>query len=123
MRKLTFFGKIIVIKSVILPKVTYLLQNTFNPKEYLNTLNSLFFKFLWSNKSEKIKRKTLIGKKLNGGLDMIGIHTFSKSLKVKWIKNLRDSTLANGKVIPKLYLDQFGKNLLIFDMNIDSFKS
>ena len=45
MRKLTFFGKIIVIKSVILPKVTYILQNTFNPKEYLNTLNSLFFKF------------------------------------------------------------------------------
>ena len=54
---------------------------------------------------------------------MIDLHTFSKSLKVKWIKNLRDSTLANWKVIPKLYLDQFGKNLLIFDMNIDSFKS
>ena len=49
---------------------------------------------------------------------MIDIHTCSKSLKVKWIKNLRDSTLANWKVIPKLYLDQFGKNLLIFDMDI-----
>ena len=44
-------------------------------------------------------------------------------MKVKWIKNLRDSTLANWKVIPKLYLDQFDKNLLTFDMNIDSFKS
>jgi len=54
---------------------------------------------------------------------MIDIHAFSKSLKVKWIKKFRDSTLANWKVIPKLYLDQFDKNLLTFDMNIDSFKS
>jgi len=86
MRKFTFFGKeFTLIKSVLLPKVTYILQNTFNPKEYINALNSLFFKFLWSNYSERLKTNTLIGKKLNGGLDMIDIHTFSKSLKVKWI--------------------------------------
>jgi len=42
MRNLNFFGKIIVIKSVLLPKVAYILQNTFNPKEYLTTLNSLY---------------------------------------------------------------------------------
>ena len=30
---------------------------------------------------EKGKRKTLIGKKLNGGLDMIDIHTFSKIIE------------------------------------------
>ena len=84
MRKLTFFVKLIVIKSVILPKVTYIIQNTFNPKEYLNTLNSLFFSNFFGA-TNPIKRKTLIGKKLNGGLDTIDIHTFSKSLKVKWI--------------------------------------
>jgi len=41
--KAYLFVKLSVIKSVILPKVTYIIQNTFNPKEYLNTLNSLFF--------------------------------------------------------------------------------
>ena len=35
MRKLTFFGKIIVIKSVILPKVTYILETHLTLKNIL----------------------------------------------------------------------------------------
>ena len=38
-----FWKKNIVIKSVLLPKVIYIIQNTFNSKKYLNTLNSLFY--------------------------------------------------------------------------------
>lgn len=89
MRNLTFYGKITVIKSVLLPKITYLLQSISVPKESLNELNRIFFRFLWNNKSEKIKRKTLIGPKLEGGLDMVDIYIFTKTIRVKWIKHLK----------------------------------
>lgn len=56
MRNLTFYGKIKVIKSVVLLSVIHILRNTPTEMEYLHILNALFFfKFPWGNKSEKIK--------------------------------------------------------------------
>lgn len=112
-RNLTFYGKIMIIKSLILPKLTCLLQSLYLPKAIADTANRLFIKFLWNDKNEKIKRNILIGKRLKGGLEMI------ESLKLKWVKSLKD----NYTIKVKFYLNQYGKDLLIFDMNLDSFKS
>lgn len=46
----------------------------------------MFFKFLWSSKKEKVKRTTLIGNKLQGGLEITDLETYSKALILKWIK-------------------------------------
>ena len=43
MRNFTFHGKISVIKSTLLPMLTYLLQSILIPKEFLNELNKIFF--------------------------------------------------------------------------------
>lgn len=84
----------------------------------------MFFKFLWSSKKEKVKRTTLIGNKLQGGLEITDLETYSKALILKWIKNLVDNqTQANWKVIPNFFLSQFGQNYLIFDMQLDSYRS
>ena len=69
-RNLTIFGKVTVIKSLLLPKLAYFVQYIFTPKQRLNEINSMLFKFLWNKKPEKIKRSILIGKKLEGGIDM-----------------------------------------------------
>jgi len=42
----------------------------------------MIFNFLWDNKNEKIKRKTLIGDKLKGGLNMIDIESYIISIKL-----------------------------------------
>jgi hypothetical protein len=42
---------------------------------------------------------------------------------VSWVKRLLGSKTSNWKVIPRKYLDKFGKNWLIFKMNIDNGKS
>ena len=52
-RKLTMFGKVTVIKSLILPKFAFLLQAIPIPKECKKQINSMIFNFVWSNKSEK----------------------------------------------------------------------
>ena len=48
---------------------------------------------------------------------MVDMNSFFKSLKVSWVKRLLSSETSNWKVIPRKYLDNFGK------MNIDNGKS
>jgi uncharacterized protein YnzC (UPF0291/DUF896 family) len=54
---------------------------------------------------------------------MVDINSYFKSLKVSWVKRLLSSETSNWKVIRRKYLDKFGKNWLIFKMNIDNGKS
>ena len=57
-RSLTLFGKVTIIKSLIVPQLTYLLSVLPNPEQnYLKDIDSLIFNFLWDNKPSKIKRK------------------------------------------------------------------
>ena len=67
------FGKIVVIKSFLLPKFTYLFQSFSVSKHILNKINTMFFTFLWDGKSEKNKRSLSITQLENGGLNMIDI--------------------------------------------------
>ena len=48
----------------------------------------MFFKFLWNDKGDKIKRKIMINDYSEGGLKMIDITSFNKSLKATWIKKI-----------------------------------
>jgi hypothetical protein len=122
-RKLTMFGKITVIKSLLLPKFVYLAQNIFTPDSVIKTINSMLFKFLWNNKRDKIKRTTIIGNKMEGGIEMPDFNFFSRTMKLKWIKYLTNTVNANWKIIPTTIFNKFGNNFLIFYMNLDSLKS
>ena len=65
----------------------------------------------------------LIGPTIDGGLDMIDLNIFTKTIRVKWINLLNNETQATWKIIPRFFLNQFGKHLLLFNMNVDSVKS
>ena len=59
-------------------------------------VNKLLFGFLWDGKGDKIKREHIIRHYEQGGLKMIDIYTFNKSLKASWIKKYLDPT-TNGR--------------------------
>ena len=90
------------------------------PKLIITKINSILYNFLWDGKREKIKRVTLIGNKLQGGLDMIDLETYINTMKLKWVKSLLSQDDANWKVIPKYHFQKFGSNFLIFYYNIDN---
>ena len=46
----------------------------------------MFFNFLWNDKGDKIKRNIMINDYSKGGLKMIDIASFNRSLKATWIK-------------------------------------
>ena len=86
MRELTLIGKITVIKSLALAKLIHAASVLELPESFAHKVNGLIFKFIWNDKSPKIKKATLIGKKQDGGLKAPDFTAIDKALKLIWIK-------------------------------------
>ena len=84
-RILTLLGKITIIKSLVLPIISYSATNCETPPWVIKEVTSLFYKFLW-NSSDKVKRASIIGKINQGGLNMIDIEGYFRALKASWVK-------------------------------------
>lgn len=119
-RNLTLIGKITVIKSLIIPQITFLASVSEIEKKEIKKIQTLIYKFIWDNKVEKVKRETLSLELYEGGLKMIDIEKYIDAIKIGWIKKLTTKDSANWKTIPRFYLEKYGKNFLIFSMNIET---
>ena len=72
-----------------------------------------------SNKGDKTKRTVLINKYENGGLKMVDLSSFNKSLKTTWIRKYLDTTNhGKWKEIVFLELEKHGGSL-IFKSNLN----
>ena len=58
-RGLSIYGKVTIIKSFLIPKFVYVCWLLPTPKEIVNNLNQLLFKFLWKG-TDKVIRVSLI---------------------------------------------------------------
>ena len=91
-RDLSPMGKVTIIKSLALSKLSYVVQVT--PHLEDGTLKALIdtsFKFLWSGKPDRIKRKIAQLPVSEGGLNVPDIPAFWNSLKCSWIRQLANS--------------------------------
>ena len=86
-RGLTHFGRVTIVKSLILPIMTYIFSVLSTPKQIITELNTLMFSFIWKGK-DKVKRNSTYSKYENGGLEMIDIETYIMSLRLSWLKRL-----------------------------------
>ena len=88
-RKLTLTGRGTVIKSLMLSKFAYLLLALPNPLGVLlQSLDSMFFKFLWNKGPDRIIRNQIVKNIGAGGLRIIEINAFVLSLKVTWFRHI-----------------------------------
>ena len=103
-RDLTPFGKVTVIKSLVISKIVHILLALPSPSEKLfKRIENMLFDFLWDGKPDKIKR-TIAKKKLEkGGLGMIDIKLFEKSLKLTWVRRFLNSDSKWKNVITTIY--------------------
>lgn len=102
-RKLTPFGKIVLIKTLAASKLTHLLTNLPDPSEkFLSDLNNFFFKFLWDGKCNKIKRTVTYQSYQYGGLKMLDIVNFTSALKLTWLQRILK---CEGKVTKLLFTE------------------
>ena len=102
-------GKITVLKSLVASQLVYVLSPLYTTAKTIKEVNKLFFSFLWNGKGDKIKRYIIKNDYSNGGLKMIDVQSFSKSLKATWIKKyLDDENHGKWKYFFDVELDRFG---------------
>ena len=114
-RNLTFNGKIIVLKTLVMSRCNYLLQCISATQGIIAKIERLLFKFLWNDKNEKIKRKQLTQNYANGGLNMVDVTTQLQTFKIKWVNRLISQDDMNWKIIPKIYFAKYGNHLQAYE--------
>ena len=85
-RKLTIMRKITVWMSLILSKFIHIFLLFPIPENFICKLNTRFLQFLWNNNADKIKRDTIFSDYFKGGLKMVNVDEFIKSLKISWVR-------------------------------------
>ena len=91
-RTLTIYGKLTVIKTIALSKLSHLaLVLPELDKSKLKLLENTLFKFLWAGKPDKVSRDHVKLPEKAGGLGMVDILQFWSSLKVSWLRRLLKS--------------------------------
>ena len=85
---LSLKGKITVIKNIILPQILYVCSNLAVPEWFTKKVTTCLYNFLWSAKSDRVKRATLVGKIEQGGLKMLDLESMIKSQRIMWTKRL-----------------------------------
>ena len=88
-RLLTPFGKITVIKTLAISKLTYLFMNLPDPEQrFISELETILYKFLWEGKTNRINKKQSCLSKENGGLNMVDVENYITCLKVSIYKKI-----------------------------------
>ena len=98
---------------------TYVLTPLQTKDHAIKEINRMFFKFVWNDKGNLIEREVIINEYSGGGLKMINITTFNKSLKATWIKKY-PNTENSSKWIFFFYLElaKYG-GYTVFKGNLD----
>ena len=120
-RELTYFGKIMVIKMLALPKVIFSATNTLTPEYAIDSIEKILYDFLWG-KSHKVKKSVVINDICAGGLNMINIRSFFWSLKAAWIGRYLQTHDQQWAILMKHNIDLFHNNLLLH-MNFENKQS
>ena len=116
-RGLSLYGKVTIIKSLLIPKFVYILLLLPAPKGIVQELNRMLFKFLWKG-TDKVTRLSTINDYENGGLKMIDLESMIKSLRQAWLKRIFGKNDGAWKSYLRISLQHFG-GLFLFYCNYD----
>ena len=109
-RNITPLGRIAVLKSLMLSKLTHLWLLLPNPPDNLiKQLQKECFKFIWKGQQDRISRKTVINSIDKGGLAVPDINAFISSLQLTWLRKVKSSTHKWKNIILKTcpYINTF----------------
>ena len=120
-RNLTYRGKILILKTLVISKLAYTAQIVPCPYDCLNAYDKLFQKFLWGSKA-KVKKENMINPIQDGGLGMTDIHTQFMSFYLKWLFTFlsrKESEVKTGKwnILFAYWIEEIGGIDIIMHCN------
>ena len=120
-RGLSLFGKVTIIKTLLLPKVLYVSTILPPPSEFLKAFQTIIYNFLWKG-PDKIARTATINDYEYGGLKLTDLTTSIMSLRITWIGRFLSDNFYPWKAYLLHLLKPFGgKFFLHCDFNIDDY--
>ena len=118
-RYLTVRGRIVVVKSLLLPKLTHVLTSLPKPPiEFMKRLKTTLFHFIWGGKVDRLRRLHICKPYAKGGLAMLEIDTYINALKVTWIRR----EIRSSHSWTSLFQDSVAKGNFLWEMNSRSLK-
>ena len=117
-RDLLIKGKITVLKSLAISQLLYPCAILAVPEWLTKAVDAEVYKFLWSNKPNKIKRETIIGKIKDGGMKMIDFDSMVRAQKATWMKRLMDGKDSAWK---SLFMNYFPNDVYPSDLVLGRF--
>ena len=121
-RKLTIFGRVHICKTLALPKLVYAASLLPIPDGIVKRINKILFNFIWGCKG-RVRRKTVINKVREGGLQMLDVDSHFLALKGAWIPRI---VMNSHKIYAKLgryYVDKIADITIIMKMNFHDFNA
>ena len=120
MRNLTIYGKVVILKSLIISQFVYVSSVLPFPRKIIIELNKLIYNFLWNSNREKVKRSILLNPVKKDGLSMIDIQAKFQSIYLSWfITNfLNCSSDAPWKFMFQYWIEKIGPTSLILRANL-----
>ena len=116
-RGLSLYGKVTIIKALVIPKMVYLFSLIPTPEVVVTELNRILYKFLWKS-TDKFTRLSTINDYENGGLKMVDLECMIKSLRLAWLKRIFSSNRGTWKSYLRHLLANYG-GLFLFNCNFD----
>ena len=91
-RNFTPYGKVSIIKSLLMSKITHMLLSLPSPNVLcLKELYNTFSKCSWHGKPPKWRKEILEGEIHHGGLKLHDIALFDQTLKLSWLRRFLSS--------------------------------
>ena len=89
-RDLSLQGRATVLNSLIMSRFYYTLMVCLLPDKYKEEIRLTILNFLWQNKSNLVKYKTIVAPKHEGGLNISEINLKMKAFRLKFFKKYLD---------------------------------
>ena len=113
-RNLTIFGKVTVLKTLVISQIINLCSMVYVPESIIDEIDRMCFEFLWGKeKRPKVKKSVVINSIERGGIKMINFKNMVTSLKAIWIKRILDEKNENTVTLKAKWTD-----LVLFSANI-----
>lgn len=111
-RDMTPIGRNIITKSFGLSQLVFLfLVLPSPPLTFIKEVEKAIYNFIWCDRTEKVKRTTMINNFCEGGLKVTHIESFAKSLKCSWVRRYLNDYESPWKIFFTRALKPHGSDL------------
>ena len=111
-RKLTLIGRVQIVKSLIIPQITHILNTIPVTNIQLKEIEELIYQYIWQGKTNKVKSSVIVQDYVYGGLKVPDIKALTESQKLKWVKLYTENHPCLWKVLTDSLINV--KNLHIY---------